>query len=74
MLSEESGLTSSYSYSCQNVSLKLLHRALIMRRVLTEPGKNKQKNSALNWIVDRPTTNQSNAVSQLLCIAQFSTI
>jgi len=39
MLSEESGLTSSYSYSCQNVSLKLLHRALIMRRVLTKPGK-----------------------------------
>jgi len=42
-----------------------------MRRVLTEPGK---KNSALNWIVGRPTTNQSNAVTQLLCIAQFLTI
>jgi len=26
-----------------SMSLKLLHRALIMRRVLTEPGKKKQK-------------------------------
>jgi len=34
-------LTSSYSYSSQNMSLKLLHWALIMRRVLTEPGKKK---------------------------------
>jgi len=32
-------LISSYSYSSENMSLKLLHRALIMRRVLTEPGK-----------------------------------
>jgi len=42
-----------------------------MRRVLTEPGK--KKPSALNWIVCKPTTNQSNAVTQQLCIAQFST-
>jgi len=60
-------LTSSYSYSSQNVSLILLRRAFIMRRVLTEPEK-----TALNWIVGRPTTNQSNAVGQLLCI-QLST-
>jgi len=32
-------LTSSYSYSSENMGLNLLHRALIMRRVLTEPGK-----------------------------------
>jgi len=31
-----------------------------------------KKNSALNWIVGQPTTNQSNAVSELLCI-QLST-
>jgi len=33
--------------------------------------QNRKKNSALNWIVGKPTTNQSSAVSQLLCI-QFS--
>jgi len=43
-------LTSSYSYSSQNVSLILLRRALIMRCVLTEPER-KKANSALNWIV-----------------------
>jgi len=47
-----SSLTSSYSYSSQNVSLMQLHGALIMKRVLTKPGKN--NNSALNWIDLQP--------------------
>jgi len=47
-------MTLSYSYSSQNVSLILLHRELhlIMRCVLTEPGK--KQNSALNWIDVQP--------------------
>jgi len=55
------------------MSLKLLNWALIMRRVVTENSQEKkQEKKTLNWIVGRPTTNQSNAVSQLFCIAQFS--
>jgi len=38
-------LTSSYSYPSQNVSLILIRRALIMKCVLTEPGKNKKLHS-----------------------------
>jgi len=36
-------LTSSYSYSRKNMSLRLLHWALIMRRVVTEPGQKKKQ-------------------------------
>jgi len=60
-------LTSSYSYSSEIVSLKLLHRALIMRRVLTEP----EKKEKLCTQLVAETYNQS--VSQLLCISQLST-
>jgi len=37
--------TSSYSYSRENMSLKLLRWDLIMRRVVTEPGKKKPLHS-----------------------------
>jgi len=51
--------SSSYSYPSQNVSLILIRRALIMKRVLTEPGKKKKNCTQL----DRSTTNQSTKVS-----------
>jgi len=61
-MKKNTSLTSSYTYSSQNVSLMLLLWALIMRRVLTEPGKKKQKK--LSTQLDRLSYNQSEQCSK----------